>query len=76
MYAYPKLESLGVRVRWTPWGRAFVWQGALNAAAFALKVDARRFKEAYRKTPGKCWVPGMEWAEVVEAALAAEGAMR
>ena len=50
--------------------------GALNVAAFALKVDARRFKEAYRKTPGKCWVPGMEWAEVVEAALAAEGTMR
>lgn len=76
MCAYPKLESIGVQVRRTPWGRAFVWQGSLNLAVFALKVDVRRFKEVYRKTPGKCWVPGMEWAEVIEKALSTEGVMR
>ena len=47
-----------------------------NLAVFALKVDVRRFKEVYRKTPGKCWVPGMEWAEVIEKVLSTEGVMR
>ena len=74
MYAHPKLESLGVRVRWTPWGRAFVWQADLdNSVGFRTRVDRRSFEAAYGRMNGKSWIPWFEWAGVLEGALSMKG---
>lgn len=79
MPSFPKLESLGIRVGRAPrllGGRAFVRQRDLTNLRFWQEVDQKKFAESYLATPGKSWIPYFEWADVLEKALSAEGALK
>jgi hypothetical protein len=74
---FTHLDKLGVRVRWMAWsGRPFVWQWDLETVNVWSGVNLGAFMREYDKASGKSWIPFMEWADVLEKVMDAEGVVR